>query len=147
MERLKSIVRNVNWEAKVDQTFRGVGKKNIFSIVRTMSSQVPQIIRSSLLYSVHMPLQNLFITFWQCWPQFPNQQSNDISNKRKLDSTGQLLAHNSDTSSNAWQSQMHFTTIERIQKNCQNAMSKWGYKIFKYEDVHPNRAVLPLEMT
>ena len=65
---------------------------------------------------------------------------------KKLDSTGQLLAHNFDTSSNAWQSQMHFTTIERIQKNCQNAMSKWGYKVFKYEDVHPNRAVLPLEI-
>ena len=66
--------------------------------------------------------------------------------EKKLDTSGQLLAHNADTSSNSWQSQMHFTTIEKIQKVCQNAMSKWGYKMFNYEDVHPNRAVLPLEI-
>ena len=49
---------------------------------------------------------------------------------KKLDSTGQLLAHNFDTSSNAWQSQMHFTTIERIQKIvkllCQNGVTKYS---------------------
>lgn len=65
---------------------------------------------------------------------------------KKVSDNGQLLAHNQDTSSNVWQSQMHFTTIERIQTVCQTAMSKWGYKVFNYQDVHPNRAVLPLDI-
>ena len=65
---------------------------------------------------------------------------------KRVGANGQLLAQNADTSSNAWQSEMHFSSIEQIQKTCLNAMSKWGYKLFTYEDVHPNRAVLPIEI-
>lgn len=66
--------------------------------------------------------------------------------KKLLDSNDKLLTHSADTSSNVWQSQMHFSTIEKIQHQCQTAMTNWGYKLFSYEDVHPNRAVLPLDI-
>lgn len=66
---------------------------------------------------------------------------------KKLDLNGQLLEqqNNPETSPNLWQTQMSFTSIESIQKVCENAMNTWGYKMFTYQDVHPNRAVLPLE--
>ena len=67
--------------------------------------------------------------------------------KKKLDLRGQFLSQEKDISANGWQAQMHYSQIEKIQKNCKIAMEKWGYKTFKYEDVHPNRALLPLDKT
>ena len=56
------------------------------------------------------------------------------------------MAHSADTSSNVWQSQMPFEKISEVQENCEIAMSNWGYKMFTYEDVHPNRAILPIDI-
>ena len=66
--------------------------------------------------------------------------------EKKIDTNGQLITHSADTSSNVWQSQMPYEKINQVQEICSEPMSFWGYKIFSYEDVHPNRAVLPIDI-
>ncbi len=62
----------------------------------------------------------------------------------KIDfATGQLASMNEEQSPNAWQTKMHFASIDKIQKSCKDAMNKWGYKALSYQDLQPNRAVLP----
>ena len=41
---------------------------------------------------------------------------------------------------------MPFEKINEVQETCEIAMSSWGYKMFTYEDVHPNRAILPIDI-
>ena len=41
---------------------------------------------------------------------------------------------------------MPFEKINEVQETCEIAMSHWGYKIFTHEDVHPNRAILPIDI-
>ena len=41
---------------------------------------------------------------------------------------------------------MPFEKINEVQETCEIAMSYWGYKMFTYEDVHPNRAILPIDI-
>jgi hypothetical protein len=76
--------------------------------------------------------------------QFTKEIESYVS--KKLDNNGNLLTHSADTSSNSWQSQMPFESISQIQDVCSEPMVNWGYKLFTYEDVHPNRAVLPLDL-
>ena len=41
---------------------------------------------------------------------------------------------------------MPFEKINEVQETCELAMSYWGYKMFTYDDVHPNRAILPIDI-
>ena len=66
--------------------------------------------------------------------------------RKKLDTNGQFMSTDSDISANIWQSHMRFSEVDKIQHSCHEAMAKWGYKIFKYEDVHPSRALLPIDI-
>ena len=66
--------------------------------------------------------------------------------EKRIDKNGKLIAHSADTSSNVWQSQMAYEKINEVQESCTKAMALWGYKVFEYEDIHPNRAVLPIDI-